>query len=207
MKFRDSATGAVFDNISAARKFYCNRDGSCIRCPIYAGNNGTGDYCETFVGEHPVDAARLMGYEIIREDTMNEKTDNSLKDWTLEEAMVLCEERAGDCDGCPFKLSAPNKYDKWCAIYAPPQHYQLPEATSFTPEEMTGVQWLAKCGVKWISRYGSKNSVDLWSEKPKNRGEFHANSDSIWCGWVTSEFLPSVKPGDCICVEEVTGDA
>ena len=65
MKFRDPKTGAVFcpDDIEFCGK-YAHR--SCADCPIMW--NRTGQRCDTWVHEHPREAARLMGYEVIEDD-------------------------------------------------------------------------------------------------------------------------------------------
>ena len=70
MKFRDPKTGKVYQNARAALdSFPCPQRVSCENCK-FDGNKCT----EKWVNEHPHEAARLMGYEVVEEHTpTNEK--------------------------------------------------------------------------------------------------------------------------------------
>ena len=64
MKYRDPKTGEVFENIEAARVHYC-RGKCCDReCEIAFKIGGCSDWAKN----HPLEAARLMGYEIIEKE-------------------------------------------------------------------------------------------------------------------------------------------
>ena len=99
MKFRDPKTGKVYQNARAALdSFPCPQRVSCENCK-FGGNKCT----EKWVNEHPQEAARLMGYEVVEETHGNaQKThadaienarvqledadmDKPLKDWTAKE--------------------------------------------------------------------------------------------------------------------------
>ena len=62
MIFRDPKTGQVSDDINQIK---C--DSRCDRCPIGRINNGKNMVCTEFANAYPDEAARLMGWEIIRE--------------------------------------------------------------------------------------------------------------------------------------------
>ena len=63
MKFRDPKTGKVYQNARAALdSFPCPQRVSCENCK-FDGNKCT----EKWVNEHPQEAARLMGYEVVEE--------------------------------------------------------------------------------------------------------------------------------------------
>ena len=63
MKFRDPKTGKVYQNARAALdSFPCPQRVSCENCK-FGGNKCT----EKWVNEHPHEAARLMGYEVVEE--------------------------------------------------------------------------------------------------------------------------------------------
>lgn len=49
---------------------------------------------------------------------------------------------------------------------------------------------------KWVSRK-EDGRVCFWTENPTT------NSSVILLGFVRADFFPSIKPGDCICVEEL----
>ena len=59
-------------------------------------------------------------------------------------------------------------------------------------------------GAKWVSRdTHDGDTVELYTEKPE-RGDFgeYYSADDEWIANIDSRLFPSVKPGDCICVEE-----
>ena len=65
MKFKSTKTGKIYATIGdALNAFKC--PAPCPDCPIPWNSNGQG--CDTWVHEHPREAARLMGYEVIEDD-------------------------------------------------------------------------------------------------------------------------------------------
>ncbi|WP_122788822.1 hypothetical protein [Intestinibacillus sp. Marseille-P6563] len=82
MKFRDPKTGEVFDDIMKAkdrycRCKYCKDDGEISKerlCKLPNKTTGYSYSCRAFCVEHPAEAARLMGYEVI-EDKQKEEGD------------------------------------------------------------------------------------------------------------------------------------
>lgn len=66
MKFR-SKTGKILNNYVAFRGDFCC-EYRCEDCPI--GKRCTNGLCEKWVHEHPREAARLMGYEVVEDDTL-----------------------------------------------------------------------------------------------------------------------------------------
>ena len=68
MKFRDPKTGKVFDSIKAAVDYVCQEQESCGDwCPLYCKKPIPG--CVKFSVKNPHEAARLMGYEVVEDDT------------------------------------------------------------------------------------------------------------------------------------------
>lgn len=83
MKFRNSETGEVFEDIVAARFDFCNQ--RCRECPISCWNNEGEMRCDVYCHFYPQEAANLMGYEVV-EDT---PTDTSTKGAEIEEVKCL----------------------------------------------------------------------------------------------------------------------
>lgn len=85
MKFRDPMTGEVFDvTYGAPGTGFCSGI-RCYECPIRSAH----PYCKKFINDHPHEAARLMGYEVVDEHTQTlEKT----HDDAIENARVHSEE-------------------------------------------------------------------------------------------------------------------
>ena len=72
MKFRNKETGEEFPYIQAARVSFClYRENAammaCYTCKLSSGNNGEHSGCVEFCEEHPHEAARLMGYEVVED--------------------------------------------------------------------------------------------------------------------------------------------
>lgn len=97
MKFRNPETGEIYE----VTYDNCNSSGFCAE--IECGECPLEEYiatglCSIWVNAHPHEAARLMGYEVLEDDTLTlgkaiEKylkikeeanMDKPLKDWTLE---------------------------------------------------------------------------------------------------------------------------
>lgn len=89
MKFRDPKTGKVYQNARAALdSFPCPQRVSCENCK-FGGNKCT----EKWVNEHPQEAARLMGYEVVEETHGNAQKTHAD---AIENARVQSEEENMD---------------------------------------------------------------------------------------------------------------
>ena len=69
MKFRNPETGEVFEDMTAARFAFCRMQ--CKPCPISCFQNEDETRCDIFCCDHPREAAHLMGYEVVEDDTEN----------------------------------------------------------------------------------------------------------------------------------------
>lgn len=70
MKFQNPETGEVFDNIAVLVDRFC-MDNDCFwnKCEMEEATNG--EPCGEWVKAHPHEAARLMGYEVVEEDSVD----------------------------------------------------------------------------------------------------------------------------------------
>lgn len=94
MKFRDPKTGKVFENITGAFVNFCAGRNCSSKlsnyvCPFREKSISTPG-CSTWAINHPTEAARLMGYEVIEEET--EKT------FTETELLSVFDKLADSCD-------------------------------------------------------------------------------------------------------------
>lgn len=66
MKFR-SKTGEVFDSLREASDKFCS-DHDCFwrECPLDKANESRA--CWDWIQEYPIEAARLMGYEVVEDN-------------------------------------------------------------------------------------------------------------------------------------------
>ena len=75
MKFRNPETGEVYDNIYDARKPFCKKNryrcGTCAISNLFQAGELPSDVrtCVGFCKEYSHEAARLMGYEVVEDDS------------------------------------------------------------------------------------------------------------------------------------------
>ena len=65
MKFRNAKTGEVFDVRTGVERFCYGKE--CDTCPMY--NRCPNDFCSEWAVDHPHEAARLMGFEVVEDST------------------------------------------------------------------------------------------------------------------------------------------
>ena len=95
MKFRNKETGEEFPYIQAARVSFClYRENAammaCYTCKLSSRNNGEHSGCVEFCEEHPHEAARLMGYEVVEDE--HTKTHEKTHADAIENARVHLED-------------------------------------------------------------------------------------------------------------------
>ena len=145
MKFRNPKTGEMFNSILLARANYCEYPRkTCANCSIQKRRD---KWCSDWICEHPREAAALMGYEVVEDDSdQSQKSrnpvakkeeanmDKPLKDWTLGEAKEYCTSRNGNCaDDCIFSKKGIGMV---CGIAPKPVWWTLPEKPRFTEQEV-----------------------------------------------------------------------
>ena len=70
MKFRNPETGEVFDDIRTASDNFCQMHDCFLSvCPFDEATGGNS--CVDWIDDHPHEAASLMGYEVVEDDTEN----------------------------------------------------------------------------------------------------------------------------------------
>lgn len=92
MKFRNPETGEVFKNLQQASDAFCSTyDSYCQGCPIDKVNGGCA--CWDWIQEHPYEAARLMGYEVVEENSnkLKETLINGNKEEVNMDKPRICE--------------------------------------------------------------------------------------------------------------------
>ena len=207
MKFRDPKTGKVYQNARAALdSFPCPQRVSCENCK-FDGKKCT----EKWVNEHPQEAARLMGYEVVEETHGNaQKThadaienarvhseeanmDKPLKDWTLGEAKEYCTSRNGNCaDDCIFSKKGIGMV---CGIAPKPVWWTLPEKPRFTEQEVERAKAIR---VIYPTAYRLEEAnplIRVWDKEGKLLAHVDVNL-----------FL-SLKPEQSYTLEEIIGGA
>lgn len=199
MKFRNRATGKEFDSINDARiQFMC--PSVCEAC-----NLGWFRCNKKWVEEHPIEAAELMGYEVVRQfgdnKTMNEQLEQKDKPRICRVLGVEVGER--------FDLPSPNRYYRDCFVtedarvmtgtqkmgngglcwlYEHPDH--IIRRPRFTEDEIAVAKMLAQYGTTKIERW--IDGVLTYSFN----GE-----DGMSC--LPREMFPSLRPGQILNLPEM----
>ena len=160
MKFRNKKTGEEFPYIQAARVSFClYRENAammaCYTCKLSSGNNGEHSGCVEFCEEHPHEAARLMGYEVVDEHTQtHEKTHAD----AIENARVHLEEANMDKPNQQAKADQGKPCPSLCPVslidaVTAVRMFGLKNTTTRT----TGSRWSRSgtmklcCGIPWQS--------------------------------------------------------
>lgn len=163
--------------------------------------------CSSFFHDYPENAARMMRYEVIKEDapadafylvedSIDQEKSKPLSEWTLGEIKAECK-KCMNCDNCLFDSICDTTADEW----------EIENSISPTASE---IEICKALGAKWISKeQGWPDNVMLWETEPKK--EMYNNEASYenrlgeppMIADVRPDKFPSVKPGDCICVEEL----
>lgn len=119
MKFRNPETGEVFNNLQQAADVFClNYDSYCQGCPIDKVNGGCA--CWDWIQEHPYEAARLMGYEVVEENS--NKLKETLINGNKEEVNMDKQARPRICEvlgvevGERFRIDYPKGMTVWLHI-------------------------------------------------------------------------------------------
>ena len=131
MKFHNPETGEVFQGLQQAADAFClNYDGYCHGCPIDKANGGRA--CRDWIQKHPHEAARLMGLEVVEE--------NSNK---LKETLINDNKEEADMDKPRIcKVLGVEVGEE--AIYKDPEHGEL----AFRILETGNIKFIFKNGRK-----------------------------------------------------------
>lgn len=127
-------------------------------------------------------------------------------------AQIFCDQHK-ECSDCPISLAnngvavdCEDFAEKNPTIAAKLMGLKIVEIEDDSPK-LTAME-LAFCravGAKWVSRDKEYDMfVRLWCEKPEciNNSHYISDSDMSLVGKLVCNAFPSVKPGDCIKVEE-----
>ena len=217
MKFRDPVTQKVFSGIVDANDYFCAKSAvECNSCPLDIPSHQQKKIsCESWCKTNQEEAARLMGYEVVEDDTeyylpsnltkfctkTGEKwwgrtvnhgeeanMDKPLKDWTLGEIKNYCEKH--DCTkDCP--CSASNGECKINRVN--PCEWDLEENPRFTEQEVEAakaIKTLFPCAV-------SVKRLDL-SIRVQDR-------DEVLIVQLSNSMFHSIQIGEIYTLDEIIG--
>lgn len=201
MKF--SKDRIVLDRIEALRMYACNLFKSCECCKLYYKNNGRKLGCIHFLHSNPLEAAALLGFEVIDDKTDSVvETPFDIGNMTLAQAIEYCSKWAHEhgypCEKTGCELRRRHICMDWVHEW---------DFDRLTPNELEICKAL---GAKYVTRSENGLCTELWSTAPMKRRDDDEKVYFVACGIgpianTDHSLFPSVKPGDCINVEELIG--
>ena len=174
--------------------------------------------CVDFRKSHPHEAARLMGYEVVEDETEDSmfysrsleilnpakaikeakekeaNMDKPLKDWTLGEAKEYCTSRNGNCaDDCIFSKKGIGMV---CGIAPKPVWWTLPEKPRFTEQEVEDAKAIKRV-------FGRNGTVD------RDSATFSLAESNLKFNGVdiNHDLFPSIYIGQSYTLDEIIGGA
>ena len=159
------------------------------------------------LGEKCEEAARLMGYEVVEDETREEmrepqlnagkeetNMDKLLKDWTFSEAQEFCKAQRNTperCSTCKIKEFC-DKYFGRQGESASPKYWDLSEKYHFTEQEIEmakAIKVLFPCAI-------------AITKAPF--GSVFVSGASLT---LSTEYFPSIQPGKNVTLDEIIGGA
>lgn len=118
-----------------------------------------------------------------------------LSEWTLGEVKTECKKKSFCGKQCPLFNVLKCSCNCFSSYYEDkkPANWDLTDKPKLTDGELTICSLL---GAKWIGRHKDADYVVLWPDNPVGEDTKKA------IGSLDATTFPSIKPGDCICVED-----
>ena len=216
MKFRDSKTGDVFEDINDCCNRKCSeRTCSGVWCPLYLKK----PYCKPWAEYNPAAAARIMGYEIVEEEEM-EQTDKpricevlgvevgerfSIDGYPTDYGPVqVCEDgkirRVISKKEFPFANDGEmgHKIGSNALYYLLNHPDRIIRRPRFTEEEVTVLKALQKAGVAEIERAAKYETLKAKSQTVNDGESSHYEQ---W--FLPKGLLPSLRPGQSVALSDI----
>lgn len=218
-------------SIEEANSEFCDRQARCDTCPLDNPSHKKENMsCVDWCNNHPYEAARLMGYEVLEDDEprtcfncigceiekdfdpqegcknwvkrKEANMDKPLKDWTLGEAKEYCTSRNGNCaDDCIFSKKGIGMV---CGIAPKPVWWTLPEKPRFTEREVEDAKTIKRMFGADNFTYIRKDQFGL-CEMMDGPGD---DPNVGWCAIGMEEgMFPSLRPEETVTLDEIIGGA
>ena len=236
MKFRNPETGEVIP-IYVALSRYCNTKGGwCCKCSIPGAMNQPENPCEPWAETHPHEAARLMGYEVVEND--------SCKNCTHYKGESICGLHALNVEINPDEKCIAWEKRKEANMDKPLKDWTLGEAKEYCTSRNGNCAddcIFSKKGIGMVCGIAPKPVWWTLPEKPRfteqevedakaikrmfgddNCTHIHKDEDGLcemmdgpgddpnvgWCAIGMEEgMFPSIRPGETVTLDEIIGGA
>lgn len=198
-------------SIEEAQDDFCYRYETCGVCPL---NKKAPLDCLAWCVAHPHEAARLMGYEVVEDNTLtgtstNRLTGNNdtltdqpdsltkeanmdkpLKDWTLREVKECCSKHGTCVSECPFSTK-----NKLCRMTSNPCDWDLTDKPRWTQQEVERAKAIKLIYPAAYRLEEADPLIRVWDKEGKLLAHVDVNL-----------FL-SFQPGQSYTLDEIIGGA
>lgn len=226
MKFQNPDTNQIFVDICDAYTDFCNSRDCDTDCPLDAPTYKEGyEFCSVWAIHHPVEAARLMGYEVLEDDFNYYE---GLKS-SLEEAIAYKEGKPNDCSAVTIELEEANM-DKplkdWtlgeCQEYCGKKIVQAEERGGYC-ETYCGLYKRGICKNNWCSDWDLAEKP-RWTEKEVEAAKailtlwpdatiledgrpyyIRVHGKDRLLNTVDLDLFPNIQPGQSVKLSEICG--
>ena len=183
-------------SMEEANNEFCERQTSCNTCPLDdPSRKKENTSCVDWCNEHPHEAARLMGYEVVEDEKEEANMDKPLKDWTLGELSDYCK-KVVDPDGNCFNCEA-KKYIGLCPFEeTAPCDWDFEVKPRFTEQDVED----AKAVKRVFGRDGTVKRLNKAITDPYSNLTF----DNIY---INESMFPCIFEGQSYTLDEIIGGA
>lgn len=228
VKFKDPETGEVVSIPVAVSRYCKTKGGWCCKCSLPGAMNRPEKPCEPWAELHPQEAAHLMGYEVVEDETREEMREPQLNAGEKESGTMNCpvcgkefdihlEETNMDKPLKDWTLGEAKEYctsrngncaddcifskkgiGMVCGIAPKPVWWTLPEKPRFTEKEVERAKAIK---VLWPETNAIK-SDGAWTIL------LVVEDDTSWQRETVPEsFFPSAEKNEVYTIDEIIGGA
>lgn len=210
MEFRNLETGEVFDVRTGVERFCYGKE--CDTCPMY--NRCPNDFCSEWAVDHPHEAARLMGYEVVEDEKEEANMDKPRicevlgvevdEEWTVSGNDIAIYRVSG---GVALEYAMPkyngSGYGQWlpagmpCLVDFINHPDRIIRKPRFTQQEVESAKIISVLfpEATHIERLRGSNALII------------IGADNGWIANIENSLFQEIKSGQSVTLDEIIGGA
>ena len=210
MEFRNLETGEVFDVRTGVERFCYGKE--CDTCPMY--NRCPNDFCSEWAVDHPHEAARLMGYEVVEDEKEEANMDKPRicevlgvevdEEWTVSGNDIAIYRVSG---GVALEYAMPkyngSGYGQWlpagmpCLVDFINHPDRIIRKPRFTQQEVESAKIISVLfpEATHIGRLRGSNALII------------IGADNGWIANIENSLFQEIKSGQSVTLDEIIGGA
>ena len=210
MEFRNLETGEVFDVRTGVERFCYGKE--CDTCPM--NNRCPNDFCSEWAVDHPHEAARLMGYEVVEDEKEEANMDKPRicevlgvevdEEWTVSGNDIAIYRVSG---GVALEYAMPkyngSGYGQWlpagmpCLVDFINHPDRIIRKPRFTQQEVESAKIISVLfpEATHIERLRGSNALII------------IGADNGWIANIENSLFQEIKSGQSVTLDEIIGGA